>query len=152
MIKLELINEENLPGPDSEQFQQWLNQVSDKLQTSGEICIKIVDINESQSLNHQYRGKEKPTNVLSFPSDVPDFVESDHLGDLAICSQVVAQEAVEQNKKADDHWAHMTIHGVLHLLGYDHIEDADAEKMEALEVSLLAAMGVKNPYLDVSYK
>ncbi len=146
VIELELINPNQLPAPDTTQFQHWLQLVSEQLQTAGEICIKVVDEQESQSLNHQYRGKDKPTNVLSFPADVPDFVASDHLGDLAICSQVVALEAAEQHKSVNDHWAHMTIHGVLHLLGYDHIVAADAETMEALEISLLAATGIPDPY------
>jgi len=84
--------------------------------------------------------------VLSFPSDVPDFIESTHLGDLAICASVVVSEATEQNKPIEHHWAHMSIHGLLHLLGYDHIEDDDAEEMEALEVMLLAELGFSNPY------
>jgi len=146
MISLDLINEDKLPAPDSSQFQIWLNQLAKKLGISGEICIKIVDETESQNLNHTYRGKNQPTNVLSFPSDVPDFVESTHLGDLAICTSVVSKEAAEQNKRTEHHWAHMCIHGTLHLLGYDHIDDVDAEEMEALEVALLAELAIDNPY------
>ncbi len=146
VIKLELINDNKLTAPDSAHFQQWLDLVANKLEVSGEVCVKVVDAEESQSLNHQYRGKDQATNVLSFPSEIPDFVASDHLGDLAICSQVVAQEAAAQNKAVNDHWAHMTIHGVLHLLGYDHIEDEEAEQMEALETSLLASLGISDPY------
>jgi probable rRNA maturation factor len=147
MIKLELINEENLTAPDSKQFQHWLNQVAEKLNVDGEICIKIVDEIESQDLNHTYRNKDKPTNVLSFPADLPDFVESDYLGDLAICASVVEQEAMEQNKILTHHWAHMSIHGMLHLLGYDHIEDEEAEEMEALEAEILAELGIADPYV-----
>ncbi len=147
MISLELINEDNLTAPDAAQFQTWLNQVAEKLKINGEVCIKIVDESESQDLNHTYRGKEKPTNVLSFPSEIPDFVESTHLGDLAICASIVVSEATEQNKQAEHHWAHMSIHGILHLLGYDHIEDKDAEEMEALEVEILAGLGIGDPYV-----
>ncbi|VAW44266.1 Metal-dependent hydrolase YbeY, involved in rRNA and/or ribosome maturation and assembly, partial [hydrothermal vent metagenome] len=93
MISLELINEDNLTAPDAAQFQTWLHQVAEKLKINGEVCIKIVDEAESQALNHTYRGKETPTNVLSFPSDVPDFVESTYLGDLAICASIVVSEA-----------------------------------------------------------
>lgn len=146
MIQLDLINEDNLPVPDADQFQNWLNQIAKKLNISGEVCIKIVDKTESRDLNSTYRQKDKPTNVLSFPADIPDFVESTHLGDLAICAPIVEQEAQEQNKPITDHWTHLTIHGCLHLLGYDHIEDQDADEMEALEVELLAGLGIRNPY------
>lgn len=147
MIQLDLINENNLPAPDSAQFQNWLNQVAKKLNITGEVCIKIVDNTESQDLNNTYRQKDKPTNVLSFPSDIPDFVESTHLGDLAICASIVEQQAKEQNKNINDHWAHLTIHGCLHLLGYDHTEDNEAEIMEALETELLAVLEIRNPYI-----
>ncbi len=146
MIQLELINNENLSAPDAAQFQSWLNRLAEKLKVTGEVCIKVVDAVESQQLNHTYRGKEQPTNVLSFPADVPEFVASNHLGDLAICAAVVAHEATAQNKIPDHHWAHMSIHGVLHLLGYDHIDEAEAELMEALEIELLAGLGIANPY------
>ena len=147
MITLELINEDNLPAPYSAQFQNWLNQVAKKLNITGEVCIKIVDEAESQDLNKTYRQQDKPTNVLSFPSEIPDFVESTHLGDLAICAQIVEQEAQEQNKNINDHWTHLTLHGCLHLLGYDHIEDKEAEAMEAVEIELLAELGIGNPYI-----
>lgn len=146
MIQIDLINEDKLPAPDIDQFQNWLHQVAKKLDTKGEICIKIVDQAESRELNNSYRQKDKPTNVLSFPADIPDFVASTHLGDLAICATVVEQEARDQNKAIIDHWAHLTIHGCLHLLGYDHIEDTEAEVMEALEIKLLAELDISNPY------
>ncbi|MFV0543637.1 MAG: rRNA maturation RNase YbeY [Marinicella pacifica] len=147
MIQLDLINEDNLPVPDADQFQNWLNQIAKKLNISGEVCIKIVDKTESRDLNSTYRQKDKPTNVLSFPAEIPDFVESTYLGDLAICAPVVEEEALEQNKSINNHWAHLTIHGCLHLLGYDHIEDTEAEAMEALEIELLAELGIENPYI-----
>lgn len=146
MIRLELINEAALDAPGADEFQQWLNQIAQSEKVTGEVCIKVVDAAESQYLNATYRNKQKPTNVLSFPSEVPDFVDTDHLGDLAICAEVVAQEADDQHKPQLHHWAHMTIHGVLHLLGYDHIETDDAVLMEALEVKLLHKLGIANPY------
>ena len=146
MIKLELINEKQLTAPDAAQFQTWLNQVATNLNVSGEVCIKIVDDAESQNLNHTYRNKDQPTNVLSFPSEIPDFVASTHLGDLAICATVVEREAFEQSKPIDHHWAHMSVHGLLHLLGYDHIEDDEAEVMEKLEIEVLDSLGVVDPY------
>jgi probable rRNA maturation factor len=128
-------------------FQQWVNTtlsfVTDK---EFELTIRLVDTKESQQLNSQYRHKEKPTNVLSFPFEVPDGIELNLLGDLVVCVQVVEQEAKEQNKKLFDHWAHMIVHGCLHLLGYDHINDIDAEKMEALEIKILAELFISNPY------
>lgn len=111
-----------------------------------ELSIRIVDVTESQQLNCQYRQKDKPTNVLSFPAEVPDFVNVPLLGDLIICAPVVMEEAIQQQKELSAHWAHMTIHGTLHLLGYDHIEDDDALLMEAIEVKLLTALGFPSPY------
>lgn len=146
MIRLDLINEDELTAPDSVEFQTWVNLVASAFNIDGEVCIKIVDEAESQFLNLTYRNKDKPTNVLSFPLMSDDFIETEHLGDLAICAAVVEQEAKEQDKPINHHWAHMTIHGLLHLLGYDHIEDAEAEEMEALETELLQELGISNPY------
>lgn len=112
-----------------------------------EISLRIVDNAESQHLNFTYRGKDYPTNVLSFPFEIPDFINIKVLGDLVIAKDVVAKEALEQSKNLKDHWAHLTIHGILHLLGYDHQEDAEADIMENLEIKLLAELDIKNPYL-----
>lgn len=115
-------------------------------QEEAEVTIRIVDEAESQQLNFDYREKDKPTNVLSFPFQAPPGIELPLLGDLVICAQVVAREAEEQNKPLEAHWAHMVIHGSLHLLGFDHINDADAEEMEAEEVQILQDLGYANPY------
>lgn len=147
MVTFDLINEDNLAVPDYDQFKIWLDQVAKKLNVSGEICIKIVDETESQYLNNTYRQKDKATNVLSFPAEIPDFVESAHLGDLAVCAPIVEQEAEQQKKAVKNHWAHLVIHGCLHLLGYDHIEEDEAEEMEALEIKLLAELDIGNPYI-----
>lgn len=114
--------------------------------SEAELSVRIVDEDESQALNLQYRGKDKPTNVLSFPCELPDGVELPLLGDLVICAQVVAKEALEQGKVLHAHWAHMVVHGTLHLLGYDHIEDGEAEEMEAIEIQVLLELGYPNPY------
>ena len=106
-----------------------------------------VDEAESHELNLTYRGKDKPTNVLSFPFEAPPGIEMPLLGDLIICRQVVEQEAKEQQKPLEAHWAHMVVHGSLHLLGYDHIEDNEAEEMESLETEIMLALGYEDPYI-----
>ncbi len=113
-----------------------------------ELTIRLVAEEESQELNHEYRGKDKPTNVLSFPFEAPPEVPIELLGDLIICAQVVQDESIEQGKTAEAHWAHMVVHGCLHLLGYDHIKDDEAEIMEDLERQILATLGYPDPYLD----
>ncbi|MDP5137274.1 rRNA maturation RNase YbeY [Rheinheimera baltica] len=133
--------------PAETQFQQWLEAAILPFQTEAEVTIRIVDNTESQQLNLDYRGKDKPTNVLSFPFQCPPGIELPLLGDLVICAPVVMQEATEQGKSLNAHWAHMVIHGCLHLLGFDHINDDDAEQMEAEEVTILQHLGITNPYL-----
>ncbi|CDG90378.1 MULTISPECIES: rRNA maturation RNase YbeY [Xenorhabdus] len=139
---------ENPEGlPDEALFQRWLESVLPQFQAESEVTIRLVDEAESHDLNLTYRGKDKPTNVLSFPFEAPPEVELPLLGDLIICRQVVEQEAEEQQKTVEEHWAHMVIHGSLHLLGYDHIEDDEAEEMESLETEILQKMGYADPYL-----
>jgi probable rRNA maturation factor len=134
--------------PTEAQFQQWLEAAILPFQEIAEVTVRIVDEEESQQLNFDYREKDKPTNVLSFPFELPPGVEElPLLGDLVICAQVVAAEAVEQGKELNHHWAHMVVHGCLHLLGFDHINDADAEEMEAEEILILQQLGIKNPYI-----
>ena len=110
------------------------------------MVIRVVDEQESRQLNSRYRGKDRPTNVLSFPFQVPAGVDSDHLGDLVICAELVEREAREQQKKAMDHWAHMVVHGVLHLRGLDHQTEEQAGEMEDLEKEILAGLGIEDPY------
>ncbi|CDH23792.1 rRNA maturation RNase YbeY [Xenorhabdus bovienii] len=139
---------ENPEGlPDEALFQRWLENVLPQFQAESEVTIRLVDEAESHDLNLTYRGKDKPTNVLSFPFEAPPEVKLPLLGDLIICRQVVEQEAEEQQKTVEEHWAHMVIHGSLHLLGYDHIEDDEAEEMESLETEILQKMGYADPYL-----
>ena len=133
--------------PDTTQFQTWLDAAILPFQEQAEVTIRVVDVIESQQLNLQYRGKDKPTNVLSFPFQCPPGIELPLLGDLVICAEVVATEAAEQGKPLASHWAHMVVHGCLHLLGFDHINDADAEQMEAEEIQILQQLGISNPYL-----
>nr|WP_305891481.1 rRNA maturation RNase YbeY [Methylomonas sp. SURF-1] len=136
--------------PDAAQFQIWVDAALSGFQQDSEITIRLVDTEESAELNGQYRHKSGPTNILSFPFEAPPGVELDLLGDLVICAPVIAREAAEQGKLPDHHWAHITVHGVLHLLGYDHIEEQDAEQMEALEIDILSRLNIANPYLEDS--
>lgn len=163
-IEIEVQYEIDRTGlPTEAQFQQWVNAALAGRQDEGELCIRIVDEEESHELNHQYRGKDKPTNVLSFPFEMPELPDDlpeeilaamqaedpgNILGDLVVCAAVVAQEAGEQKKALHDHWAHMIVHGSLHLLGYDHINDQDAEIMEQLERDILAQLAIADPYQE----
>lgn len=144
-LQLACDNSEGLP-PES-QFQRWLDAVLPQFQEQSEVTVRLVDEAESQQLNLTYRGKDHPTNVLSFPFEAPAGIELPLLGDLIICRQVVEREAVEQQKTLEAHWAHMVVHGSLHLLGYDHIEDEQAEEMESLETEIMQEMGYPDPYL-----
>jgi probable rRNA maturation factor len=132
--------------PSQSQIERWLATALDADSTA-EITIRIVDEAEGQQLNHDYRDKDRPTNVLSFPFQAPPGVEMPILGDLVICAPVVARETEEQQKEPAAHWAHMVIHGTLHLLGFDHIEADEAEVMELRERALLATLGFPDPYL-----
>lgn len=146
-LDLQVATESTADLPSEDDFSSWVKVA---LPTSGdeyEVTVRIVDEEESQALNNEYRGKDKPTNVLSFPFEAPMDLEIPLLGDLVICSQVVSREAIEQDKPLLHHWAHMTIHGILHLRGYDHINDDEAEEMEALETQLLASLTIPDPYL-----
>ncbi|MGC7590524.1 rRNA maturation RNase YbeY [Bisgaard Taxon 46] len=139
-------NTENLPT--EAQIQEWANRAVQPELSDVEMTVRIVDEAESHDLNFTYRGKDKPTNVLSFPFECPDEVELGLLGDLVICRQVVEKEAEEQGKPLIAHWAHMVVHGSLHLLGYDHIEDDEAEEMESLETEIMQSLGFDDPYLS----
>jgi len=136
---------EALPG--EPEILTWLSAVLDETDSATEITIRIVDEAESQQLNHDYRDKDHPTNVLSFPFQAPPGVEMPVLGDLVICAPVVEREAIEQQKTTQAHWAHMVIHGTLHLLGFDHIEEDEAIAMESREKEILATLGLPDPYL-----
>ncbi len=137
--------------PKLQQFEQWAQAALTEVSEACELSIRLVDTEESAELNSSYRDKVGPTNVLSFPFDSPIPMEPRLLGDLIICVPVVEKEATEQQKNIHDHWAHLVVHGCLHLLGYDHIEDDEAEKMEALEVSILKSLNIANPYIDEAH-
>ncbi|MGK0248634.1 MAG: putative rRNA maturation factor [Oleispira sp.] len=147
-VQIAVEKENDLPTED--QLKQWVTAVliTRTEYEEPELTIRIVDEAESQELNNDYRGKDKPTNVLSFPFEAPVHIPIPLLGDLIICKQVVEREAIEQGKTLTSHWAHMTVHGCLHLLGYDHIEDEEAEEMEAIERTVMDELGFEDPYQD----
>jgi len=137
-------------------MEKWLNQASTRLadppsSASLSLSIRIVDESESASLNSRYRGKDQPTNVLSFACELPDAVSGSldtvPLGDLAICAPIVDNEARQQRKSLESHWAHLLTHGFLHLNGYQHDSDNEAETMEAVEIGIMESLGFSNPYV-----
>lgn len=136
---------ENETTPPRQSFEAWVGAVlADR--EEAELTVRVVGREESHELNMTYRGKDAETNVLSFPAELPEGIELPLLGDIVICAPLVVDEAREQGKAVDDHWAHLTVHGVLHLLGYDHQDDAEAEVMESMETSLLQSLGMPDPY------
>ncbi|WP_339080070.1 rRNA maturation RNase YbeY [Pseudomonas sp. TMP9] len=154
MIELDLQIATAGQHPTLEQFQQWCALGLRQRSADSELTIRLVDDAEGRELNHTWRHKDYATNVLSFPADLPDeldgipLLDIPLLGDLVICVPVVEREALEQGKRLEAHWAHLVIHGCLHLLGFDHIDDAEAQEMETLERQLLAELGHPDPYAD----
>lgn len=149
--------------PSDQTFRQWTRAVLDfliaaKLQDNQniELSILIVDETDSQLLNNQFRQKNQPTNVLSFPFDTPEIFRQHQavtiLGDIVICAPIVERESQQQHKTIEEHWAHMLVHGVLHLLGYDHMNDKDATIMEAMEVEILSNLNYQNPYMELTHE
>ncbi len=127
-------------------FKKWVDAVLQDESQDSEIVIRIVDEQEMIQFNEQYRDKKGSTNILSFPFDPPKGVDSDLLGDLLICAQVIEAESKQQNKQLEHHWAHMIVHGVLHLIGYNHIDALEAAEMELLEIKILRSIQIDNPY------
>ncbi|MFI3256225.1 MAG: rRNA maturation RNase YbeY [Psittacicella sp.] len=145
VIDLQIASETQNNIPTIEQFESWCNAAI--LGNKNELSIRIVNDPESQELNNAYRGKNYPTNVLSFESDLPGELNIPLLGDLVICKDVMEREAKEQGITLESHWAHLTVHGCLHLQGYDHIIEEEAEIMEALEAKILISLGYEDPYI-----
>lgn len=148
IIDLQIACEQTDNLPTEQQIQLWASKAIQPSLSDVEMTVRIVDEAESHQLNLTYRGKDKPTNVLSFPFECPDEVEINLLGDLVICRQVVEKEAQQQNKPLISHWAHMVVHGSLHLLGYDHMEEDEAEEMESLETRIMQSLGFEDPYVS----
>ena len=150
MIELDLqLASDAAELPSEADFLRWCELALRQRTADSELTIRLVDEAEARELNHTWRHKDYATNVLSFPAEIPDgILDIPLLGDLVICAPVVAREATEQGKGLTAHWAHLVIHGCLHLLGYDHIEETEAEEMEMLERELLAELGHPDPYDD----
>jgi probable rRNA maturation factor len=134
--------------PDLPTLERWVSQSLQELARNDtvQLGIRVVDEQEITQLNAQYRHKNQATNVLAFPYESLPGVDVPLLGDIVICAPVVAHQAKEQGKSAEQHWAHMVIHGVLHLLGYDHINETEADEMETTEIKILSKLGFPNPY------
>ena len=142
----------NVPGDD--QFRRWISAVPAAEGVEYTLTIRIVDEPEAERFNREYRNRDYATNVLSFPAELPEGlpeeVRQSQLGDLLICAPVLVREALEQNRPETDHWAHLTIHGLLHLLGYDHEQPDEAVVMESVEIEILEILGIPDPYVDIS--
>ena len=135
--------------PSQRQLSDWaLAAWQEEGVRDAEVVVRVTDEAESRRLNHEFRGRDNATNVLSFPFDPVPETDLNHVGDLVICAPVVAREAVEQGKQADAHWAHMVVHGMLHLQGYDHETDEQAAEMETLETQVLTGLGYPAPYAE----
>jgi probable rRNA maturation factor len=138
--------------PAATSFRKWVAAALAGRIREADLAIRIVDVDEGRALNRHYRGRDYATNVLSFPADLPEGlpegVRLPLLGDLVLCAPVVAREAAEQGKPLSAHYAHLTVHGTLHLLGWDHGNDVEAEAMEQLEREILAGLGIEDPYRE----
>jgi probable rRNA maturation factor len=135
-------------APDPQSIERWVSAAIGNRRKSTELSVRIVDNEEGQLLNQQFRGSSGATNVLSFPFENESPEPLSLIGDIVVCAPIVAKEAAEQNKALNAHWAHMIIHGVLHLLGYDHQNDTEANAMEALETEIMQGLGFPPPYLS----
>lgn len=147
-VELEIQRVSAAPAPDDDAFRRWVGAALAGRRETAELTVRIVDEPEGRALNARWRGRDHATNVLSFPAELPAGVPLALLGDLVVCAPVVAREAAEQGKAEADHWAHLVVHGTLHLLGFDHETEAEATVMERLERALLAGLGIGDPYAN----
>lgn len=150
MLALDVQNASEHPGvPPESDFHRWAAAALAGRRDEAELSVRVVDEAEGRELNRTWRGKDYATNVLSFPAELPAELGLPLLGDLVLCAPVVAREAAEQGKPLEAHWAHLVVHGCLHLIGYDHEIDTDAEIMEALETEIMARLGYADPYQEI---
>ena len=146
-LELEVqVNSDDADIPTSHDVESWVEEVIGERREAAELTVRIVDEAESRALNERYRRQDKPTNVLSFPADLPGEVDTPLLGDIVICAPVVAAEATANRRSARAHWAHLVVHGTLHLLGFDHQTENQAREMEAEETAILIRLGFPDPY------
>lgn len=148
ILVLQLACDDTCNLPAKADFQRWVQGALSLFRDYAEVTVRLVDEAESHALNLTYRGKDRPTNVLSFPFKAPPEVKMPLLGDLVICRQVVEYEAQQERKALEAHWAHMVVHGSLHLLGYNHILDTKALEMESLETEIMQKLGYQDPYFS----
>ena len=147
--RIDLQNDDGLGGiPSPAQFQSWVEAALQRDYGDLEQTIRVVGSDESRALNHRYRSKDAATNVLAFPAEIA-LLDYTCLGDLVICAPLVATEAAAQEKSAEAHWAHLVVHGMLHLQGFDHEDEAAAAAMEAIESKILDSLGYANPYNEI---
>ena len=150
-ITVDLQNRTSHELPTLEDLERWVAiAIEDKTKVQS-VCLSVVEPDEIQSLNKQFRHKDKPTNVLSFPNQAPIELSDGFMGDMVVCAQILEQEAHQQNKDLVAHWAHMVIHSTLHLQGYDHRTEDDAFIMESKEITLMKELGFGNPYQEVEH-
>lgn len=145
-LRVDLGHRTSVRVPGRNSFANWARAALGPRAAGKELAVQVVTAGESRRLNQQYRGKDKPTNVLSFPASAPAGVTPEPLGDLVICPVVLKREAREQGKSERAHWAHLVVHGTLHLVGYDHEVDHEARRMERREIAVLRKLGFDNPY------
>lgn len=145
---------DDTPPVSDELLSQWAQLPLTQLGDSAELTLRLVTTDEIKTLNRLYRKMDKTTNVLAFPANLPKDISLTYplLGDVIICPSVLLQESLEQNKPIDAHWAHIIIHGVLHLMGHDHLEDEDTATMQALEIKFLAELNFENPYQEDDFE
>jgi len=152
-LQVALNDEHDLFVPSEDMVSDWLAGALTKAgydKANATISVRIVSEEEITELNNKYRHINKSTNVLSFPYESLPDVDVNLLGDVVACASVIEAEAVQQSKSIEQHWAHIIIHGLLHLLGYDHIEEQQAEQMESLEIDILSNLGIPNPYGELN--
>ncbi|MFT4519164.1 MAG: putative rRNA maturation factor [Halioglobus sp.] len=153
-LQVDIQSDSAEPVPDESEIRRWITAAAATQATSKhlEISVRMVGTDEMTTLNETYRGKTGPTNVLSFPATLPDELHHPLLGDIVICAPVVVAEAKQQGKDLEAHWAHMAVHGTLHLFGYDHLEEEEASNMEALESTILSSLNYSCPYEETASK
>ncbi|PPI88048.1 rRNA maturation RNase YbeY [Candidatus Pantoea edessiphila] len=147
IVDLQIACKHNTDIPNLSTFQKWIKTIFIYFGIKHQVTIRLVNNNESCRLNLKYRGKDYPTNILSFPFERPPWIKSYLLGDLVICFPVITKEAIEQKKSIEFHLAHIVVHGILHLLGYSHNNINKANTMESIEIEIMSLIGYPNPYV-----